>query len=421
MRLHAKVAVPGLRRAAKDSGLGAAVLLGLGLPTGVQEAFASDGAVTWNPNVVLDYRFGSGVLLSLNTGLWLRPDHEFLGVKWGDSATFGLGAEVPILRGNGITAVGMFSGSTPLDRFPDQPQQIPAELLMGLRWYSSTGLTVTAGGGGGCGCSLTAPTLRFFSSLVWIPAKTKEWEDLERFKNPPPPPVDPDYDSVIGQGDRCPNLPGPVENGGCPDTDLDKDSIVDRLDSCPAEPGLVAKQGCPLRDQDGDGVEDARDPCPDVGPGPRGHDGCPLARIQGNKILILDQVHFATDQDIILSESFPVLEEVAAILLAHPELQRVLVEGHTDARATDAYNFDLSRRRAASVREFLLDSGIAVERVCSAGFGRSKPLAGNDTEEGMALNRRVEFTLQPPVKGPLPPCPQDPSLQLAPPAPTKKR
>ena len=418
MRLHAKVAIPGLRRAAKDSGLGAAVLFGLSLPTGVQEAFASDGAVTWNPNLVLDYRFGSGILLSLNTGLWLRPDHAFLGVKWGSSANFGLGAEVPILRGNGITAVGMFSGSTPLDKFPDQPQQIPAELLMGLRWYSSTGLTFTAGGGGGCGCSLTAPTLRFFSSVVWIPAKTKEWEDIERFKNPPPPPVDPDYDSVIGQGDRCPNLPGPVENGGCPDTDLDKDGIVDRLDTCPAEAGLAAKQGCPNRDRDGDGVEDERDPCPDVGPGPRGHDGCPLARIAGNKILILDQVHFATDQDIILSESFPVLEEVADILLTHPEIQRVLVEGHTDARATEAYNFDLSRRRAASVREFLLDSGIAMERLCSAGFGRSKPIAGNNTEEGMALNRRVEFTIQPPVQGPLPPCPEDPSLKSAP-APTK--
>ncbi len=421
LRLTAKVAIPGLRRAPEASGLGASLTFGLGLPTGVQEAFASDGAVTWNPNVVLDYRFDSGILVSLNTGLWLRPDHEFLGIKWGSSANFGLGAEVPILRGNGITAVGMFSGSTPLDKFPDQPAQVPAELLMGLRWYSSTGLTFTAGGGGGCGCSLTAPTLRFFSSVVWIPAKTKEWEDLERFKNPPPPPVDPDYDSVIGQGDRCPNQPGPVENGGCPDTDLDKDGVVDRLDTCPAEAGLATKQGCPNRDQDGDGVEDARDACPTVGPGPRGRDGCPLARIQGNKILILEQVHFATDEDIILPESFPLLEEVADVLLTHPEIQRILVEGHTDARATEAYNFDLSRRRAASVKEFLLDSGIAVERICSAGFGRSKPLAGNDTEQGMALNRRVEFTIQPPVQGVLPPCPQDPSLQLAPPAPPKKR
>jgi outer membrane protein OmpA-like peptidoglycan-associated protein len=416
MRLTGKV--PLWRRAPEGSGLGAAAILGVSLPTGIREAFASDGALTWNPNVIADYRFGSGLLLSLNAGLWLRPDHEFLGVKWGSSATFGLATEVPILRGMGINAVGMFSGSTPLEKFPNQPQQLPAELLMGLRWYSDADLTFTVGGGGGCGCSLTAPTLRFFSSVVWNPFGGEK-DNIKKFKNPPPPPVDPDYDSVIGQGDRCPNEAGPVENGGCPDTDLDKDGLVDRLDTCPAEAGLKAKQGCPNRDRDGDGVEDASDKCPDVGPGPRGHDGCPLARIQGNKILILDQVHFATDQDIILSESFPVLEEVADILLTHPEIQRVLVEGHTDARATDAYNFDLSRRRAASVKEFLLDSGIAVERLCSAGFGRSKPIASNDSEGGMALNRRVEFTIMPPVKGVLPPCPEDPSLKFAPPAPTK--
>jgi outer membrane protein OmpA-like peptidoglycan-associated protein len=200
--------------------------------------------------------------------------------------------------------------------------------------------------------------------------------------------VDPDGDSVIGEGDRCPGVAGPVENGGCPDTDTDGDAVVDRLDRCPAHPSS-----------------------------PKGRDGCPLARIAGNKILILEQVHFATDQDVILSESFDTLDEVAQVMLSHLEIQRVLVEGHTDSRASDAYNLDLSRRRAASVMNFLLDSGIAVERVCSAGFGRTRPLAGNDTEEGMALNRRVEFTIQPPVEGPLPPCPPDPAAEQALPSP----
>lgn len=386
LRFTGKLAIPGLRRAPEASGLGASLTFGMGLPTGVQEAFASDGAVTWTPGLVADYRFDSGILLSLNTGLWLRPERQFAGVQWGNSATFGLGAEVPILRSRGITAVGTFSGSTPLDKLPTQLQQIPAEVLLGLRWYSSTGLTFTVGGGGGCGCSLTSPTLRVFSSVVWVPGKTNEWAALERFKEPPkpppppPPPVDPDGDSVIGQGDRCPDIAGPVENGGCPDTDKDGDAVVDRLDRCPEHPTSA-----------------------------RGYNGCPLVRIERNKLLILDQVHFATDQDIILPESFPILEEVAETLLSHLEIQRVLVEGHTDTRATAGYNMDLSRRRAASVMNFLLDSGVAVERVCSAGFGATVPLADNTTEEGMALNRRVEFTILPPVEGPLPPCPPDPA------------
>jgi hypothetical protein len=50
---------------------------------------------------------------------------------------------------------------------------------------------------------------------------------------------------------------------------------------------------------------------------------------------------------------------------------------------------------------------VAAERLCSQGFGRSRPLADNATEEGMALNRRVEFTFQPPSDGPRPPCPEE--------------
>ncbi|MFY0528067.1 outer membrane exchange protein TraB [Archangium gephyra] len=399
LRLTAKVAVPGLRRAPEGSGFGAALTFGLGLPTGIQEAFASDGETTWTPGLMLDYRFESGILLALNTGLWLRPEREFAGVQWGNSATFGLGAEVPILRSSGITAVGMLSGSAPLEKLPDNPLQLPAELLVGLRWYSGLGLTFTVGGGGGCGCSLTSPTMRLFTSIIWVPSVTKEYAALERFKEPPeppppaPPPVDPDGDSVIGEGDRCPAIAGPVENSGCPDTDQDGDAVVDRLDRCPENPA-----------------------------GPRGREGCPLARIAGNKIIILDQVHFATDQDVILPESFPILEEVANELLKHLEIQRVLIEAHTDARATDTYNYDLSRRRAASVMNFLLDSGIAVERLCSAGFGRSRPLAANDSESNMALNRRVEFTILPPSEGALmPPCPPDPAAgQALPPVKSTK-
>ncbi|AKJ07986.1 outer membrane protein OmpA-like peptidoglycan-associated protein [Archangium gephyra] len=399
LRLNGKVAVPYLRRSKpEDAGFGSALTFGMGLPTGLQEAFAGDGAVTGNLGLILDYRFESGALLALNSGLWLRPDYEFAGVQWGSSATFGLGAELPLIRGWGINAVGMLSGSTPLKKLPEDPRQIPAELLVGLRWYNTAlGLHVTVGGGGGCGCSLTAPTMRLFTSILWAPgpetAAIKRYIDPPEPPPPPPPPVDPDGDSVIGEGDRCPGSAGPVENGGCPDTDQDSDGVVDRLDRCVAHPA-----------------------------GPRGREGCPLARIDGNKIVILDQVHFATDQDVILPESFPILEEVAEELLKHLEIQRVLVEAHTDARATEAYNYDLSRRRAASVMNFLLDSGIAVERLCSAGFGRSRPLAANDSESNMALNRRVEFTIMPPTEGSLlPPCPPDPAAEQALPAikPTK--
>lgn len=381
LRFTGKLAVPGLRRPAEGKGFGAALTLNVSLPTGEQDAFAGDGELTWAPGLVLDYRFGNGILLALNGGFWKRPDYVFNGVSVGDMMPFGVGTEVPIVRGSGITAVGLVHGAVSLEKLPNEPRQVPAELLIGLRWYSSTGLTFTFGGGAGCGCSLASPTLSFFTSIIWIPAKTREWEALERFKDPPeptPPPVDPDADSVIGEGDLCPNVAGPVGNSGCPDTDQDGDSVADRLDRCPDQPA-----------------------------GSRGRDGCPLARRKGNKIVILEEVNFATDQDVILSESFPILEEVARVMNENPEADRILVEGHTDSRASDAYNLELSRRRAASVMRFLIESGVAAERLCSQGFGRSRPLADNATEEGMALNRRVEFTFQPPSDGPRPPCPEE--------------
>lgn len=382
LRLQTKVAVPGLRRRAEDSGWGAALTFGTSLPTGSQEAFASDGAVTWSPGLVVDYRFDSGWLVSLNAGMWMRPTIDFLNVRWGNSITAGIATEAPILRKYGITFVGSLFGSSPLDRLPRQQfQQIPAEFLLGLRWYSSTGLTFTLGGGGGCSCSLTAPTLRFFSSLIWVPAQTAEWAALERFKEPPQPPPppppdpDPDGDTLIGTGDHCPTQPGPVGNDGCPDTDKDQDGVVDRLDRCQEVPA-----------------------------GPRGREGCPLAYIKGNKIIILEQVQFATDQDIVLAESYPTLNEVAKILREHPEIQQVLVEGHTDNVGRRGYNYDLSYRRATNVVRHLLMSGVAYERLCWEGFGFDIPSKDNGTESGKAVNRRVEFTIQPPFTGRPPAC-----------------
>ncbi|WP_224362456.1 OmpA family protein [Hyalangium versicolor] len=393
LRLTGKFAIPGLRRPAEGSGLGAALTLGLSLPTGDQNAFASDGALTYTPGLIVDYRFVRGILLSGTVGLWNRPDRIFNGIQVGDMAPFGIATEIPIIRGSGITAVGMLHGAVSLDKLPEQARDIPAELLFGLRWYSSTGLTFTVGAGGGCGCSLEAPTLRFFTSLVWVPAKTSEWEAIERFKEPP---ADSDGDGILDNKDSCPNEPGPEDRLGCPLRDGDNDGVTDDKDACPSEPGLVERGGCPIRDADRDGIEDNVDRCPQVAGPPGRPDGCPLAHIQGNKIIIMEPVNFATDQDDILPGSFPVLDEVSQTLKAHPEIQRILIEGHTDSRASDEYNLDLSNRRAASVRTYLEESGVKPERLCSEGFGLSRPVEENDTSMGRALNRRVEFTILPP-------------------------
>ncbi len=369
VRFGAKVALPRLRRAAEGDGFGAALTFGLTLPTGAPDAYAGAGGVTAAPGAVLDYRFENAVLVGLNLGFLARPTRELEGIPVGSMVTYGLGAEAPIVRRWGIMAVGEVTGGVGVDKPVSSPRQIAAEYLFGLRWYSNAGVTLTVGGGGGCGCALGNPSFRVFTSVIWVPGKTRELEAIERFKLPP---LDPDEDDVIGDKDRCPQKAGPVENGGCPDEDADGDGVVDRLDECPKDAVLAG----------------------------RGQRGCPLARVRGDRIVILEQVHFATDQDVILPESFPTLEEVARLIRDNAELERVSVEGHTDIRASDAYNLDLSRRRAASVERFLLGQGISPKRLRSSGYGFRRPVAPNDTDAGMSLNRRVEFVIEKLAQGP---------------------
>ena len=82
------------------------------------------------------------------------------------------------------------------------------------------------------------------------------------------------------------------------------------------------------------------------------------------------------------------------MLKANPQLIQVRIEGHTDNRADDAFNLDLSNRRAGNVRKYLVEeAGIAPERLVSEGFGETRPVDTNLTDAGRENNRRVEFVI----------------------------
>jgi OOP family OmpA-OmpF porin len=117
------------------------------------------------------------------------------------------------------------------------------------------------------------------------------------------------------------------------------------------------------------------------------------AEIKATEIKILDQVHFDFDKDTIMADSFPLLVEVANILLDHPEVAKIEVQGHTDSKGNDAYNLELSQRRVDTVRQFLIDKGVAAERLVAVGYGETLPIAPNTNEKGRAANRRVQFVI----------------------------
>ena len=99
---------------------------------------------------------------------------------------------------------------------------------------------------------------------------------------------------------------------------------------------------------------------------------------------------FAVNSDRIRPESTPTLEEIAGVLSDHADL-RLRIEGHTDADGEDAYNQDLSERRAAAVKAYLVEHGIDASRLETAGLGEAQPVAGNDSPAGRQQNRRVEL------------------------------
>jgi outer membrane protein OmpA-like peptidoglycan-associated protein len=114
--------------------------------------------------------------------------------------------------------------------------------------------------------------------------------------------------------------------------------------------------------------------------------------ITREKIEIKEKIRFANGKDTILFDSYPLLDEIGQAIQDNPKMQ-VSIEGHTDSNGSDAFNLKLSQKRAEAVRDYLIARGIQADRLKATGYGETKPIAPNDTEEGREKNRRVEFNI----------------------------
>jgi outer membrane protein OmpA-like peptidoglycan-associated protein len=117
-------------------------------------------------------------------------------------------------------------------------------------------------------------------------------------------------------------------------------------------------------------------------------------RMTSDRIEIDEQVFFALNKATIQPASYGLLDAVASTILAHPEVSRVRIEGHTDDQGPASYNTKLSQQRADAVRAYLVSKGVDPTRLRSVGFGSSRPLKPGDDESAHEANRRVEFHLE---------------------------
>jgi outer membrane protein OmpA-like peptidoglycan-associated protein len=198
---------------------------------------------------------------------------------------------------------------------------------------------------------------------------------------------------------------GPTGNIG----DRDGDGFPDDKDKCPDQAedfdGFQDFDGCPDLDNDSDGIPDVNDLCPDQPETKNGFeddDGCPdtlqtqsrtappPASANAPPVIPTARIPFASGKADIPPGSTAALDEVVRILQENPSL-KLEVQGHTDNVGDDVLNMRLSLERAESVRRYLIEHGVAADRLVARGYGEARPTAGNGTGGGRSANRRIEF------------------------------
>ncbi|MBW1757998.1 MAG: OmpA family protein [Deltaproteobacteria bacterium] len=375
--------------------------------------------------LLLNFNAGDVVRIPLQIGYKLGTQGQLLGVPpdvvfVGNEFTYGGG--VLIMLGDdqfmiSAEAFGRTAANSTVSFW--SKNETPVEVLGGFKWLPDFGFTLGVGGSAGVTDGYGAPDWRAFGMLGYtMPADKKEpdadgdgipdeldkcpteAEDFDGFQDEDGcPDLDNDGDGVLDVDDKCPNDPedmdGFEDEDGCPDPDNDGDGILDVDDQCPNDAGPPENHGCPDPDRDGDGVPDRIDNCPDE-PGTIENHGCQekqLVVIGAGQLDILEKVYFKKGSAKLQKRSWALLDNVAAVLVAHPEIEKIRVEGHSDKTGSLKFNMVLSKKRANTVVRYLVGRGhVSKSRLVAKGFGPKKPLIPNaKSKEEQAMNRRVEF------------------------------
>jgi OOP family OmpA-OmpF porin len=139
----------------------------------------------------------------------------------------------------------------------------------------------------------------------------------------------------------------------------------------------------------------AGDP-PPLPPPPKAEEPPPKPKrvvVTADSIVINEKIMFEYNKAKIKSESHDLLNEIVQVIKDNKQIQKISIEGHTDSDGSNKYNKKLSDKRAAAVMAYLTDNGVAEARLTSKGLGEEKPIAENDSDDGKAKNRRVEFII----------------------------
>ena len=221
-------------------------------------------------------------------------------------------------------------------------------------------------------------------------------------KSTPAAPQGSDNDGVVDSRDQCPMTPAGVrvDATGC-SVDNDNDGVLNSVDQCPNTPAgtKVDAKGCAIKDADNDGVVDAMDECPDTAAGVKvDAKGCTVFDEETVEITL--RVLFDNESAVVKMPKDPEISEFAEFMKQYPSTTAV-IEGHTSAPGSEAYNMDLSERRAANFKDVMVDMyGIDSDRLETIGYGESRLLDTASNAEAHRVNRRISVTVKDTVKVP---------------------
>jgi len=312
-------------------GLNAAAALDLFLPTGDRSGLRG-GDLRVGPLLAFEATFSHGHKLGTNVGYLYRRPRRFGDLRIADTLGWSAYGEAPVF--GTVRATAEVFG-----RVGDAGQSsvyAPVEALIGAK-ATAFGVDLLAAGGAGVGRSYGTPDWRALFSMQFplgrraIPVAKSAVRELP---------------------------PAAVERPPTPEVPVSEPPPE------PAEPRRTESASGKVR----------------------------IDR-RSRLLELADKVHFQTASTELAAESLPLLDEVATLLIAHPEIKVVTIEGHTDNRGERLYNLRLSGARAEALRRYLTSKGVASARLKTAGYGPDRPIAVNSSARGRALNRRVEFLI----------------------------
>jgi outer membrane protein OmpA-like peptidoglycan-associated protein len=351
--------VPKLRILDDRESFGLGLAVEVRAPTHTGDFSGGTRGVVVAPKLIADHRFLNGVRFGANIGATIRERTTFYNVAAASEFAYALALGYRFGGPGGKTELGaeLLGG---VGFVQSDKEEVPLEAFPYLKYDPSEEWELQGGVGVGILAGYGVPLIRPFFGVRYRPTSH-----------------DSDRDGVPDSRDKCVNeaedRDGIHDTDGCPEEDEDSDGVPDTEDRCPNEKEMI------------NGFEDD-DGCPDEGP----------ARVilEEGQIKILERVNFKTGSAELEEDSHSILNQVALTMKANKDVKRVRVEGHTDETGTRERNIQLSKERAASVREYLIRRGVKPNRLTSEGYGPDRPLAKGTDPDSLAKNRRVEFVVE---------------------------